>query len=219
VGAAPAPLHLLAFGEALADYCIHRGLRQAGGNALAVAVSLAVVDQAGGIAPDVDGELMGGMVELAKMRIVQCQPVHVAFDEPDPLVGTILVVVPEQSVDPFEGLQQTLTGGLVMMGDSARLLFEHRRAHRDMQPVQHVLGRRGNLLGQHSDLLAAMGQEGDILIGLQAVAHEHVEQPALRLAIVAMHQTDITGVAIVRLASDVAPSNRRPEASTARCRY
>ena len=34
---------------------------------------------------------------------------------------------------------------------------------------------RGDQFGQRSNLLAAVGQEGDILIGLQALALEHVE--------------------------------------------
>ncbi len=54
-----------------------------------------------------------------------------------------------------------------------------------------------DLLGQRTDLLAAVGQEGDVLIGLQALAREHIEQPALRLAIVAMYQTDIAGIPVL----------------------
>ena len=70
--------------------------------------------------------------------------------------------------------------------------------------VEDVLRLRGDQFGQRADLLATVGQEGDILIGLQALAFEHVEQPALRLAIVAMHQTDVAGVAVFghRLADD-----------------
>jgi hypothetical protein len=34
------------------------------------------------------------------------------------------------------------------------------------------------------------------LVGLQTLALEHVEQPAFRLGIVAMHQTDVAGVTI-----------------------
>ena len=104
MGAALGPLHLLALGEALADHRVHCGLCQARGNAFAGAVSLAVVDQAGSIAADVDGKIMSGTGELAKVRVVQCQPVHVAFEEPDLLAGTIPVAVPEQPLDAFERL-------------------------------------------------------------------------------------------------------------------
>jgi hypothetical protein len=44
--------------------------------------------------------------------------------------------------------------------------------------VQHVLGLRGNLLGQRSDLLAVVGQEGSFLIGLQALASVLVPKSA-----------------------------------------
>jgi len=54
---------LLTLGEALADDGVHRAFGQAGRDALAGAVSLAVVDQAAGVAGDVDGELVGGAHE------------------------------------------------------------------------------------------------------------------------------------------------------------
>jgi hypothetical protein len=65
-------------------------VRQAGGDSLAGAVPLAVVDQAVGIAGDVDGKLMRCTSELPEMRVVQLQPVHVTFEEPDLLPETCL---------------------------------------------------------------------------------------------------------------------------------
>jgi hypothetical protein len=90
------------------------------------------------------------------------------------------------------------------MRDTTRVLFKHRHTHGDMEPVEDVLGLRGEQLRQCSDFLATIGQEGDILIGLQALTLEHIKQSALRLAIVAMHQTDVSGVAVFghRLAND-----------------
>ena len=64
--------------------------------------------------------------------------------------------------------------------------------------IQHVLGRWRDEFGQCPDLLAAIGQEGDILVRLQTLALEYVEQPALRLVIVTMRQTDVAGVTIFR---------------------
>jgi len=148
------------------------------------------------------------------VRVVQCQPVHVAFEEPDLLAGAILVAVPKQPLDALERLQQAQTGGFVMMDNTARVLFQHRHAHGDMEPVQHVFGRRGDLLGQRSDLLAAVGQEGDILIGLQTLAREHIEQPALWLAIVAVHQQgDVTQPPVADSVSPAQPVGEHERAA------
>src|SRR5271166_819860 len=78
-----------------------------------------------------------------------------------------------------------------MMSNATRVLLKHRHTHGDMEPVENVFRLRGDQLRQRADFLATIGQKGNILIGLQALAFEHVEQPALRLAIVAMYQTDV----------------------------
>ena len=62
--------------------------------------------------------------------------------------------------------------------------------------VKDVLGFRSDELGQRPDLLAAVCQEGDVLVRLQTLALEHVEEPALWLAVVAMRQTDVAGVPV-----------------------
>jgi hypothetical protein len=57
---APAPLHLLLLGKALADDGIHRRLDKGRGDTLTGSVALAIVDLAGLIAGDVDSELPYG---------------------------------------------------------------------------------------------------------------------------------------------------------------
>ena len=70
VGAAPGPLHLLALGKALADHRVDRALGYRRRDALASAEPLAVVDQAAGVRPDVDCELLRRPGELARVRVV-----------------------------------------------------------------------------------------------------------------------------------------------------
>ena len=102
MGPAFGPLHLLTLGEALADDRIHRGLCQTRGDSLAGAVPLAVVDQAVGVACDVDGELMRRTGKLAEMRVVQFQPGDIVLEELDLLSGAMLVAMPEQPFDALE---------------------------------------------------------------------------------------------------------------------
>jgi hypothetical protein len=68
--------------------------------------------------------------------------------------------------------------------DTSRVLFQHGHAHRNVEPIQDVLKRSSDEFGQCLNLLAAIGQEGDILARLQTLIPEYVEQPALWLAII-----------------------------------
>jgi hypothetical protein len=94
VGRACGPLHLLAFGESLADHGVHRGLGQARGDALTGAAQLAIVDQAGGIAGDVAGKLTRCPSEFAEMWAVDFQTVYLFLEEPNFLPGAMLVAMP-----------------------------------------------------------------------------------------------------------------------------
>jgi len=48
--------------------------------------------------------------------------------------------------------------------DATGILAEHGQAHGDLKPVEHVLGFWGDQLCQSSYLLAAVGQEGHVLV-------------------------------------------------------
>jgi len=73
----------------------------------------------------------------------------------------MLVAVPEQPLDPFQFGQQALTRGRIMMNDTTCVLAQHRQARGNMEPVKHVFGFRRDAFGQRTDLLAAVGQEGN----------------------------------------------------------
>src|SRR5215831_1956018 len=71
------PLHLLALGETLADYGIHRGFRDGRRNRFARAVALAIIDQAVEVGFDVYTELVGGPGKFAQLRIIELQIIQV----------------------------------------------------------------------------------------------------------------------------------------------
>src|SRR5271166_3777462 len=77
------PLHLLTLGETFADDDVDRGLRQTRRGALTGVEPLAIIDQAPGVGRDVGRKIMCGTHELAEMRVVPREPVHVVFEEPD----------------------------------------------------------------------------------------------------------------------------------------
>lgn len=57
---------------------------------------------------------------------------------------------------------------------------------------------RGGQLGQRANLLVAICQEGDVLVGLEALLLHQLEQPALRLAIEAVDEVDVSWCPIFR---------------------
>ena len=55
-----------------------------------------------------------------------------------------------------------------------------------MEPVQQVLGLRIEVAGQLADVFAAVGEEGDPLVGLQPLGGKHFEQPPFGFAVVGL---------------------------------
>src|SRR3954452_10022492 len=116
-------------------------------DALARTEPLAIVDQAAGVAGDVNGELVCGTRELAEVRIIHRQPVYIVLEDRDLLAGPVLVAVPEQPLDAVQRSEQAGTLDLVAMRYAAGILVQNRQTHGDVEPVQHVLGFRGDQLG------------------------------------------------------------------------
>ena len=73
--------------------------------------------------------------------------------------------------NPFSAsFQQARTLVSIVVGDAAGILFQHRQPHGDVEPVQDVLGLRGDQLGQRAHLLPAIRQERHVLVGLQPLS-------------------------------------------------
>jgi len=136
--------------------------------------------------------------ELAQVRVVQLQFLHVIAQVVSMLLRPALVAVPKQPLGPLQLTQQACPFLLVMVGDAAGILLQHRQAHGDVEPVEDVLGFWGDQLGEGAHLLPAIGQERDVLVGLQALLSHDLEQSPLRLAVIAMHQADVARRAVLR---------------------
>ena len=66
-------------------------------------------------------------------------------------------------------------------------LHHHGDAHREVEPVQQMLGLRIEIAGQVADVFAAVGEEGDLLVGLHPLGGKHFEQSAFGFAVVGLH--------------------------------
>jgi hypothetical protein len=65
-----------------------------------------------------------------------------------------------------------------------------------VKPVEDVFAARTDPLSEGADLVATIRDKGQILIGLKALTPEMIDDAALRLAIVAMDETDVAGVSL-----------------------
>ena len=61
-----------------------------------------------------------------------------------------------------------------------------------------MLVARADLLGQSEDFLAAVGEEGDILIGLDALAFQQVHQAAFRPAVKTVDDAKVPRRSVLR---------------------
>src|SRR5215831_19450717 len=195
--AARRPLHLLALGETLADYGIHRGFRDARRNPFARTIALAIINQAVEVGFDVDTELVGGPCKFAQLWIIDLLIIQVLGEAPDGIDGAHQIPMPEQPFDALQRLEKRRALALIIVRYAAGKLAQHGQAHGDVKPIQHVLARWCYLLGQRAHLLAAIGEEGDLLISLQTLTLEQFEEPAFGLLIIAMDQAQIARRAVL----------------------
>jgi integrase len=76
------------------------------------------------------------------------------------------IPIPEPPLDAPQRLEERCALSFIIVCKAARELTEHGQAHGDVKSIQYVLARWCYLLGQHAHLLAAIGEEGDLLIGV-----------------------------------------------------
>lgn len=104
--------------------------------------------------------------------------------------------MPEMPFDLAQGFKHVLTGLLIMVFEALGELTKGRDAHGDVEPVEDMLTGWRNHFSKRAHLFAAVGDEGDILIGLNALLFEVVEDTTLRVAVVAVNEADIAGIAV-----------------------
>ena len=92
-------------------------------------------------------------------------------------------------LDAFEAaFQAPLAGGSGFMQPSGTLL-EYRDPHGDVEPIQNVLRLRVKFFLKIANGVAAIREEGHLLVSLHSLRFEQVEEAALGLLIDTMHQS------------------------------
>jgi hypothetical protein len=74
--------------------------------------------------------------------------------------------VPEEPLDPAQSIEKLYSGFLVMVHQALSKLAQDRDPHRDVEPVEDVLTAWTDPLRKGTDLLTAVCDKGQILIGL-----------------------------------------------------
>ena len=70
--------------------------------------------------------------------------------------------------------------------------------HGQVEPVQQVLGLGVEVAGNVADVLAAVGEEGDLLVGLHALGSKHLEQAPFGFGVVGLHIPEAGGPSVGR---------------------
>ena len=111
------------------------------------------------------------------------------------LKGLVGIPMPQIPLDAVEPLQGGLSQFVLLFFIVERLrqafgdLMEDRQAHRDMEPIQQVFGFWVEVELQVAHRLTAIGEEGDLLVGLHALAFEHLEQPPFGFVIIGLDKS------------------------------
>ncbi len=134
---------------------------------------------------DVGLEPADGGQELARVRLTCLETFRVELLVGDFVTGTINVTMPEMPFDSAQGFKQVLSGLLVVVFEPLHELAKDRDAHGDIEPVEDRRARRCDHFRERADFLPAVGDEGNILFGLDALLLEMVENAPLQLAIIA----------------------------------
>src|SRR5260221_7409759 len=94
---------------------------------------------------------------------------------------------------PFEAFESFFDFGAkirwVICIDALGHLTHHRQPHRDVEPVQKMLGLRVQVHLEIADRIAPTKQEPNRLVHLHPLRFKHLEQTAFRLGVVAIHKS------------------------------
>src|SRR6266568_9558366 len=157
------------------------------------------------IGPNVAAELSDHLEQLLLLDARLLGVVEVDLKIVDRLQRTEDVAMPEEPLQPGQLLQR-LGGQFRMLARTEALdhLAHDRQPHRDVKPIDEMLGPRVQVERQVAYVLPAVRQEGDLLVHLHALGLQHLEQASLGLGVVRLNEAKAPGRPVGRhaLASD-----------------
>ena len=128
------------------------------------------------------------------------------------------VTVPQK---PLCALQEPLRVIIGIVGicignrDTFGHLLQHRKAHGDVKPIDHVFSPRMQSLGPRSYRVAAIGHEGDGLMVHKALGFQYRANAGASMAIEAVHERETTGSTLLH--RGFAGDHLEPTLVAARC--
>jgi hypothetical protein len=144
------PLHLLLLAETLADDLVDGRLDKTGAYTLPIPVALAIVGNEGAIAVNVRVEFFHGLQQFPGRAIARGGHGHIQVhrEVSDFLERLIDVAMPQRRFESLQRLDDRVMQGVCLLlvmdrlGQTFRGLLHDGQTHRQMKPVQQVLGLR-----------------------------------------------------------------------------
>ena len=145
-----------------------------------------------GIVGDAGLELAGTLSERLDVRIPGLDALKAGDKVVDAGQDRTDVAVPQEPLDaslrPVDSFR--FLPVVVMGGKALGALPQHRDAHGDVEPVEHVLGAGRHEFRHAADAVLAVSQERDLLVHLQALFLQCIVQSAPGFSVKALHKAE-----------------------------
>ncbi len=180
MGTALGPSHLLSLDKSLTQNLVDGRLNKGRGNGFSMPITVAVIGNKGSVGANVGPEFSNDLQQLPLLLAVVFD-VQSEFQIVHDLQRLVNISMPEI---PFEAFEFFFDFGaqirLVICIDALGHLTHHRQPHRDVEPVQKMLGLRVQVHLEIADRIAAIRQERNRLVHLHPLRFKHHEQTAFR---------------------------------------
>jgi hypothetical protein len=139
--AALRPLHLLAFAEAFAHHLIHRGLDEPRGNRFAMTIPLAIVRNQVAVIPNICAEFFHSFAQLLELQIRLFKVVDQRLDIINLVKCLVHIPMLQRPLQPLDFVSDYFAEPLMITVYQAfAVLVEDGKTHREVMPVENVLG-------------------------------------------------------------------------------
>src|SRR5260221_1009636 len=152
-------------------------------------ITVTVIGNKCSVGTDVGLEFSNDLQQLPLLLAVVCD-VQSEFKIVHDLQRLVNISMPGVPFEAFEfffdfGAQIRLVIGIDALGHRTN----QRQLHRDVEPVEKMLGLRVQVHLEIADRIAAIGQECNRLVHLHPLRFKHLEQTAFRLGVVVIHKS------------------------------
>src|ERR1017187_217788 len=201
------PSHLLFFYQPLGDELVDRRFHKARRNTFSTSLTLPVVDDTRSIVVDIGTEFFKGASQFLQYQVggpprlaIFNRAVHLKYQVSQRLISAEFIAMPQKPFYTLKFFENLLFAhrGIIRAAESASRLRELLNAHRDVKPIQDVLGLWMKVCRQFAYRFTSVGQKGDVLSWQHPLSLQHFVQSTFGFCIDPPHARKYFGRAFFR---------------------